>query len=51
VFNKDTHTSDTWDGKAKRNRLVEIGTYTWYAIFNDFKGNPHEKTGAVTVIR
>jgi gliding motility-associated-like protein len=50
-YNKETERSDSWDGRAKNHAIVNIGTYTWYAKFKDFKGNEHIKAGAVTVIR
>lgn len=46
-----TEQSEKWDGKAKNNNTVQVGSYTWFAKFRDYKGNEHEKTGAVTVVR
>ncbi len=40
-----------WNGKAKDNKIVQNGTYTWLIICNDFTGVEHTKSGAVTVIR
>jgi gliding motility-associated-like protein len=43
--------SEKWDGRAKNNALVPIGTYNWLAKFKDDRGNNHEASGAVTVVR
>ena len=50
-YSKLTEQSEKWDGRAKNNKIVQVGTYTWLAKFKDFRGNDHEKTGAVTVVR
>jgi len=50
-YSKLTEQSEKWDGRAKNHNIVQVGTYTWLAKFKDFRGNDHEKTGAVTVVR
>ncbi|MCX7953655.1 MAG: PKD domain-containing protein [Bacteroidales bacterium] len=43
--------SEKWDGTAKNNKVVPVGTYVWKAKFKDKKGSEHEVCGKVTVIR
>ncbi|MGQ9847515.1 MAG: PKD domain-containing protein, partial [Bacteroidales bacterium] len=40
-----------WDGKAKNNEKVPIGTYTWLVKYTDPSNVQHEKTGSVSVIQ
>jgi hypothetical protein len=42
-----------WNGghKNKVDKLVPIGTYTWYIKVADVNGTIHEETGPVTVVR
>ncbi len=42
-----------WNGgfKNKTDKLVPIGTYTWYIKVKDVNGTLHEETGPVTVVR
>ena len=39
-----------WDGKAKNNKLVPPGSYTWMVTFKDNNDVTRTKTGSVTVI-
>ncbi len=50
-YDNETKTSESWDGRAKHNEIVPIGTYTWFARFKDENGNTREKYGPLTVIR
>ena len=50
-YSELTEKTEKWDGKAKNNKIVPVGTYTWLAKFKDFRGTEHEVTGGVTVIR
>ncbi len=50
-FFKDLERSERWDGRAKENNIVPIGTYTWRCIFKDTFDNFHEEAGAISVIR
>ncbi len=43
--------SKGWNGRAKGNELVQIGSYTWMASFKDKNGVTRNKTGSVTTIR
>ena len=43
--------SEKWDGRAKNNEIVPVGSYNWLAKFKDDRGNNHEASGAVTVVR
>jgi len=47
ITNKIT---DKWDGKAKNNKKVPAGTYTWYVSYQDLTGKKHLETGSVSVI-
>lgn len=38
-----------WDGRAKNNKKVQNGVYTWHVIYYDNYGIEHEETGTVTV--
>ncbi|HOU98897.1 MAG TPA: PKD domain-containing protein, partial [Bacteroidales bacterium] len=40
-----------WDGRAKNNKDVPIGTYTWLVKYTDPSNVQHDKSGAVSVIR
>lgn len=40
-----------WDGRAKNNKEVPIGTYTWLVKYTDPSNVQHYKSGAITVIR
>ncbi|MBI5541761.1 MAG: PKD domain-containing protein [Bacteroidia bacterium] len=42
-----------WNGGFKNNvnKLVPVGTYSWYIKVKDVNGTLHEETGPVTVIR
>ena len=40
-----------WDGRAKNNKEVPIGTYTWLVKYTDPSNVQHDKSGAITVIR
>ncbi len=40
-----------WDGRVKGGELAPVGTFSWLAVFRDFNGIAHERTGAVTIIR
>ncbi len=50
-FDIETGRSETWDGKAKNNKKVQIGVYKWIVIYYDLGGSMGEKSGNVTVIR
>ena len=43
--------SARWDGRVLEQSIAPVGSYTWFAKFRDLKGNLHEKTGSVTLIR
>jgi gliding motility-associated-like protein len=40
-----------WNGIAKNNKMVPIGTYTWLVKYTDPNNVQHEKSGAISVIR
>lgn len=50
VFNTN-NLSDSWDGKIKKNKIGEIGSYTWVANFKDYTGLQHQKTGTISIIK
>lgn len=50
-FNKDKEISEMWDGRAKNNEIVPIGTYTWRCVFRDVFDRTQIETGVVNVIR
>ena len=49
-FDETTEQSDKWDGSAKYNNIVPVGTYKWLAKFKDFRGVLHEKSGNIIII-
>ena len=49
IFTTDKIT-DKWDGKAKDNKKVPTGIYTWHVIYQDLIGQKHQETGSVLVI-
>ena len=51
VFDEVTEKSEKWDGKVNNQSIAPIGSYTWFVHFKDLKGNQHEKSGSVTLIR
>ncbi|MBU0764338.1 MAG: gliding motility-associated C-terminal domain-containing protein, partial [Bacteroidetes bacterium] len=40
-----------WDGRTKNGTLVQNGVYSWIVTYYDIRGNQHQESGAVTVIR
>lgn len=44
------HISEFWDGTYEGNKCQD-GTYTWKLTYNDLRGNFHETTGHVNLIR
>jgi gliding motility-associated-like protein len=50
-FYKHLERSEKWDGRAKNNNIVPIGTYTWRCIFKDNYDKLHEEVGTITIIR
>jgi gliding motility-associated-like protein len=46
-----TEQTEKWDGRPKNNEIVPVGGYNWIAKFKDNRGNEHEATGTVTVVR
>lgn len=50
-FYSDLQRSEKWNGKIKNGEIAPVGTYTWRALFKDYKNIYHEKTGKVTIIR
>lgn len=40
-----------WNGRAKNNKKVPNGTYTWLVKYTDPSNVEHEKSGAINVIR
>ena len=43
--------TEGWNGRAKNNTLVPVGSYTWMAVFKDLNGVTRIRNGSVTVIR
>lgn len=50
-FDKETESSDKWDGSVKGGKIAPVGTYTWRVLFRDSHYRLHEETGAINIIR
>ncbi len=50
-FYKDLERSEKWDGRAKNNEIVPVGTYTWRCTFRDVFDRTQVEAGSITIIR
>ena len=50
-FYKELERSEKWDGRAKNNEILPVGTYTWRCVFRDAFDRTNVEAGSITIIR
>ncbi len=51
IIFETTDMTNSWNGKTKSGKYVELGVYKWLITYQDENGIEYQKTGNVTVIK